>query len=74
MSSEKYVKNLLGRTNLGDAPKRLDKLTHDEARTAFTQNLKAMHAVDEQVKGVAAGVAGVGDSGQGRRYGEECQR
>jgi hypothetical protein len=61
MSSEKYVKKLFGRTDLEDALKRLDKLTHDEARTAIAQNLKATHTVDEQVRGVAARVAGVDD-------------
>lgn len=61
MSSEKYVKKLFGRTDLEDALKRLDKPTHDEARTAIAQNLKATHTVDEQVREVAATVAGVDD-------------
>jgi len=55
------VKKLFGRTDLENALKRLDKLTHDEARTAIAQNLKATHTVDERVRGVAAGVAGVDD-------------
>jgi hypothetical protein len=61
MGSEKYVKKLFGRTDLEDALKRLDKLTHDEARTAIAQNLKATHTVDERMRGVAARVAGVDD-------------
>src|SRR6267142_2776639 len=61
MSSEKDVKKLFGRTDLEDALKRLDKLTHDEARTAMAQDLKAAHTVDEQVREVAATVAGVDD-------------
>ena len=40
-----------------DALKRLDKLTHEEARMAIAQNLKATHAVDDRVKGVDARVA-----------------
>ena len=55
------MKKLFGRTDLENALKRLDKLTHDEARTAIAQNLKATHTVDERVRGVAAGVAGVDD-------------
>ena len=32
--------------------KRLDKLTHEEARMAIVENLKATHAVSETVRGV----------------------
>jgi methyl-accepting chemotaxis protein len=52
MSSEKYVKKLIGRTDIEDALKRLDKLTHEEARMATAENLKATHAVGESVRGV----------------------
>ena len=52
---------LLGRKDLEDALKRLDKLTQDEARMAIAQNLKATRAVSEQVRGVATGVVGVDD-------------
>jgi hypothetical protein len=48
--SEKYVKTLIGKTEMEDALKRLDKLTQEEARMAAAQNLKATHAVDERVK------------------------
>jgi archaellum component FlaC len=47
---EKYVKKLVGRTEMEDALKKLDKLTQEEARMAAAQNLKATHAVDERVK------------------------
>ena len=50
---EKYFKKLIGRIDLKDALKRLDKLTTEEARMAAAQNLKAMHDVDESVRGVA---------------------
>ena len=42
-----------------DALKRLDKLTQEEARMAVAQNLKAMHTVDERVRGVANMVAAI---------------
>ena len=32
-----------------DALKRLDKLTHEEARMAIAQNLKATHVVEDKV-------------------------
>ena len=54
---EKYGKTLMGRTDMKDALKKLDKLTQEEARMAVAQNLKATHAVDERVKGVANTVA-----------------
>jgi hypothetical protein len=59
--SEKYMKKLIGRTDLEDALKRLDKLTHEEARMATAQVLKATHAVDDRVRGVADQVVGVDD-------------
>jgi hypothetical protein len=55
------VKKLLGRTDLEDALKRLVTLTHEEARVAIAQNLKATHIVDGQVREVAAGVVGIDD-------------
>ena len=36
-----------------DALKRLDTLTHEEARMAIAENLKATHIVGERVRGVA---------------------
>ena len=50
---EKYGKRLIGRTDMKDALKRLDKLTQEEAGMAAAQNLKATHIVDERVMGVA---------------------
>jgi hypothetical protein len=54
---EKYVKKLIGRREIEDALKRLDKLTQEEARMAAAQNLKITHTVDNRVKGVADTVA-----------------
>ena len=56
-SSEKYLKRLAGRTDMGDALKKLDKMIHEEARMAIAENLKLTHAVDDRVKGVDARVA-----------------
>ena len=50
---EKYGKKLIGKTDMEDALKKLDKLTQEEARMAVAQNLKATHTVDERVMGVA---------------------
>ena len=58
--AEKFLKRLAGRTDLEDALKKLDKLTHEEARMAAAQNLKATHKVDDRVKGVGAKVDTVG--------------
>jgi hypothetical protein len=57
--SEKYAKKLIGRTDMDDALKRLDKLTHEEARMAIAQNLKATQIVGEDVRGVADKVVAV---------------
>ena len=59
--SERYMKKLIGRTEIEDALKRLDKLTQEEARMAAAENLKVMHAVDKRVEGVADTVAVVDD-------------
>jgi hypothetical protein len=47
--------------DLEDALKRLDKLTHEEARMATAETLKVTHAVDERVKEVVENVLGVDD-------------
>ena len=50
---EKYVKKLIGRTDMEDGLKRLDKLTFEEARMVAAENLKATQTVDARVQGVA---------------------
>ena len=57
--SEKFGKKLVGRTDMEDALKRLDKLTQEEAQMSAAQNLKATHTVDERVRGVANTVAAI---------------
>ena len=59
--SEKYAKKLIGRTDMEDGLKRLDKLTHEEAWMGIAQNLKATHTVGESVRGVVDKVASVDD-------------
>jgi archaellum component FlaC len=59
--SENFVKKLIGRTDIEDALKKLDKLTQEEVRMAVAQNLKATHTVDERVKGVATTVVAIED-------------
>ena len=44
-----------------DALKRLDVLTHEEARMMIAEDLRATHAVDERVMGVAEQVLAVDD-------------
>jgi hypothetical protein len=53
------MKRLIGRTDMEDALKKLDRLTHEEARMAIAQNLKATHNVDERVRAVADTVVAV---------------
>jgi len=60
-SSEKYLKRLIGMTDMEDAVKKLDKLTVEEARMAVVQILKATHNVDERVRGVVNTVEDIDD-------------
>ena len=50
--SGKYLKRLIGRTDVEDALKRLDRLTNDEVRMATAQVLKVTHSVDDRVREV----------------------
>jgi hypothetical protein len=59
--SEKYGRKLIGRTDMEDALKRLDKLTHEEARMATAEVLRATHVIDERVHAVDDRVASVDD-------------
>ena len=55
--SERYLKKLVGRTDIEDSLKRLDKLTQEEARMATAQVLKVTHTIDDRVKAVDDKVA-----------------
>ena len=54
--SEKYGKRLIGKTDMEDALKNLDRLTQEEARMTIAENLRVTHAVDNKVAGVIRGV------------------
>ena len=64
--SEKYGKRLIGKTDMEDALKNLDRLTQEEAQMTVAENLRATHAVDERVKAdterVLSRVANVNDN------------
>lgn len=59
--SEKYLKKLIGKTDLDDALNRLDNLTREQAQMARAE-LQATHDVDETVGGVAERAVPVDDS------------
>ena len=42
---EKFGRKLIGRTDIEDALKRLDKLTHEEVWMVIAQNLRTAHNV-----------------------------
>jgi hypothetical protein len=48
--SGKYLKKLIGRTDIEDALKRLEKLTNEEVRMATAQVLMVTHTVDDRVR------------------------
>ena len=57
--SGKYLKKLIGKTEIEDALKRLDKLTDEEVRVVTAQVLGATHAVENKVTRMDVRVAGV---------------
>ena len=59
--SEKYGKRLIGRTDMEDALKRLDKLTQEEARMATAEILRTTRAIEEGVTGVGEQVLVIDD-------------
>ena len=46
---EKYLKKLLGKTDIENALKKLDRLTQEEVRMATAQLLTLTHGVDDKV-------------------------
>jgi prophage DNA circulation protein len=56
---ETYLKRLIGETKIGDALKRLNKLTQEEARMVTARVLEVSHIVDDRVRGVADNVLAV---------------
>ncbi|KAI9454246.1 hypothetical protein BJY52DRAFT_1225217 [Lactarius psammicola] len=62
---KKYLKVLIGRKDVEDALRRLDKLTQEEARMASAEILKITHSLEDNVKSVADKVQGVDGTIQG---------
>jgi hypothetical protein len=50
-----FAKKLLGDSEIGAVLRRLDRLTHDEARTAGAQTLSVVHGLVSNVKVVMEG-------------------
>ena len=61
---EKFLKKLVGRTDLEDALKRLDRLTQEEARMALAEVLRITQCVDGKVQTVDEKVQVVIDGAQ----------
>ena len=57
--SEKYLKKLIGRTDLEDALKRLEMLTQEETRMVAAQVLNVANTIDDRVQGIADNMLGV---------------
>ncbi len=55
----------MGKTDIEDAPIRLDKLTQEEVRMAIAQLLKITHGVDDKVTRIDDGVKGVDNKVKG---------
>ena len=49
ISSEKYLKKLIGQVDLEDALRRLDRLTQEETQMGTLQNLEAVLAICDGV-------------------------
>ena len=50
--SEQFLKKLVGRTDIEDALRRLDRLTQEEALMAAAQILNLTHTIDNKVTDV----------------------
>ena len=60
--SEKFLKRVIGRTDLEDGIKTLDKLTNEEVAMASAQLLKVAHVIDKNVTEVNEGVRRVDEN------------
>lgn len=59
--SEKYLKKLMGKNDIEDALKRLDRLTQEEARMASAELLEITNGIDSEVREIADNVILVDD-------------
>ena len=62
ISSEKFLKRVVGRTDLEDGLKNLEKLTNEEIAMAIAQNLKLAHNIDTEVTRVGESVRSVDEN------------
>ena len=60
--SEKFVKRVVGRTDLEDGMRRLDKLTNEEVLMAIAQLQEVTHNIDNNVTEVNKGVRRVDEN------------
>ena len=60
--AEKFLKRVIGRTDLEDGMKKLDKLTNEEVVMASAQLLKVAHNIDNNVTEVNEGVTRVDEN------------
>ena len=63
--SENFLKRLVGRTDLEEGMKTLDKLTNEEVVMATAQNLKVTHNIDKNVTKVNEGMRRVDENVKG---------
>jgi archaellum component FlaC len=68
---EKFLKKLIGNTDIEDSLRRLDKLTQEEAKMASAELLKITHSIEGKVVGVDERIQDVGDDV--RSVGEKIQ-
>ena len=68
---EKYLKELMGNTDIKDALQKLDRLTHEEALIANAELLNIVHdvhcnaiCVNESIQGISGDLQGVNDMTQ----------
>jgi hypothetical protein len=59
LCADKFLKRLIGKKEMEDALKRLDKLTQDEARMAAAEILRLTHNVDNKVTSLMNGTPGM---------------
>jgi hypothetical protein len=55
LSTGKYPEKLLGKSDVEDAPKKLDTLTQEEAKMATAEILKVTHIMDDKIRTVIDG-------------------
>ena len=65
-SLEKFLKKLVGRTDIEDALQRLEKVTMEEVKMTAAEALKAIHGVGNQVGDKVDGVLKVVEDRMGR--------